>query len=118
MAAAIIPIITSLLPIAAQAIPMFVKMFEELFGPHTGAEKLPAVLDATKAVLVQAAPKMPGAPMPDDATLRGMIEQEVQRMKAGLTAETPPVVVADGAPFEVVQGWIIREKPKTTVVTG
>lgn len=126
MAAAIIPIITSLLPLAAQIIPEIVQGIDGLFPPKTGEQKLPAALDATKSALDKVISSLAAGTvsMPDDATLRGMIEQAVQQMKAGrLPVAGAPVVVPDGAPFTVEQAWVIRPRdvsvaPAKVQVTG
>lgn len=80
MAAAIVPLITGLGPLV---LPWIVKGVDIIFGPKTGDAKMPAALNAFKAILEAAATagKLPG-PVPSDDALKAIIETVVQDLKA------------------------------------
>ena len=79
MAAAIIPIIAELAPVV---IPAIVKLVEGFFGPKSGEAKMDTSLDWLKTLLVKTGAVGPDKPMPDDASLRTMVETVLQSLKA------------------------------------
>lgn len=102
MAAAIIPIITSLLPVI---VPSLVQGVEALFGKQTGPAKMQAVLNALQSLIADLgkAGLMPSPPSPD--ALMALIETVVQDLKGKgqlpAPAGTPPITSLAGMTFQV-----------------
>ena len=82
-------LIASLISLAPTLIGPTIRAVEALFGPKTGATKMEAVVEALRPVLEKAATagKIPG--IPDDVTLRTIIESVFQKDKADIEAVAP-----------------------------
>ena len=74
-------IVASLLSLAPSLIGPLIGAVEAIFGPKTGQMKMEAVIEALRPVLEKAAiaGKLPG--IPDDETLRSVIESIFQKDK-------------------------------------
>ena len=87
MAAAIVPGITSLLPVV---VPALVQGVEHLFGSKTGPAKLQTVLDALKAILGNLGKAGLTTAPPSDEALVALIETVVQDLKSKNLLPAPP----------------------------
>ena len=102
MAAAVVPIITSLVPVV---IPALVQGVEALFGKGTGQAKMQTVLNALKALLADLGKAGITTAPPSDDALTALIETVVQDLKGkGLLpapAGTPALTSLAGMTFQV-----------------
>lgn len=85
-------LIASLMSLAPVIIGPTIKAVEAIFGPKTGDTKMTAVVEALTPVMAKmaAAGKLPG--IPDEQTLRGVIEIIFQATKRDI--ENPALVVS------------------------
>ena len=85
-------LIASLLSIAPVVIGPTLRAVEALFGPKTGETKMKATIDALTPIIaaLATAGKIPG--IPDETTLRAVIEAVFQQNKAAIEnpTATPP----------------------------
>lgn len=117
MAAAIIPIVTSLAPVVAQLLPGIIKAVEGIFtAPKSGPQKMAAAVDLAQSAVTSLIDKtqVKGADAPNSDALRNMIEAELARLK-GSGELTPPLALPPvhwGPPitFERFEGWLVRQQ--------
>ncbi len=97
------PLIAALVSLAPKLIGPTIRAVEAIFGPKTGDTKMQAVIDALIPTLTKmaAAGKLPG--IPDEATLRTVIESIFQQDKADIEADKQPDVKISGC-FKIPAG--------------
>jgi hypothetical protein len=88
-------LIASLLSIAPVVIGPTLRAVEALFGPKTGETKMKATIDALTPIIaaLATAGKIPG--IPDETTLRAVIEAVFQQNKAAIENPAAPPSTAE-----------------------
>lgn len=96
-------LVASLLNLAPVLIGPTIRAVEAIFGPKTGETKMEAVVEALTPVLEKAAAagKIPG--IPDEATLRTVIESVFQKGKADGTLDAK----GNGTSIRIPAGSVI-----------
>ncbi len=83
-------LVAALLSLAPKLILPTLRAAEAIFGPKTGEVKMESVIEALKPILERAAKagKIPG--IPDEATLKAVIESVFQSDKSAIEATDAP----------------------------